>query len=227
MPRTRTVEQTVYQFHELSDRAKGRVRQWLWEGDYDWWDGVYEDFKIVAAALGFETHTDRREGINPHTKAKYVVHDDRIWFNTYYCTTAGFDATWRAAGVSREKLTEHIQDETLDALATTLEAALAQVTVAFGTGFAERNGCIDIKGSERGVSCQDIEWDDAPFDLLDDPQAAAIDALAAAVESVARDLARWLAKALDAEAEYRQSDDCVQETCEANEYAFDESGRIL
>ena len=42
MPKKRVTIKDVYQFNELSDRAKERAREWYREGalDYDWWENV-------------------------------------------------------------------------------------------------------------------------------------------------------------------------------------------
>lgn len=50
----RTIETTVYTFDELTPKAKERARQWWREGfEYDGED-VIEDFKAIAALLGFK-----------------------------------------------------------------------------------------------------------------------------------------------------------------------------
>lgn len=54
MPRQQVTERTVYSFCELDDQAKERAREWYRQGalDYQWWDGVYDDFKRVAPLVG-------------------------------------------------------------------------------------------------------------------------------------------------------------------------------
>ena len=57
--RTETINRTLYKFSELSDSAKGKVRDWYREGalQYDWWEFTYEDaerigLKITSFDLG-------------------------------------------------------------------------------------------------------------------------------------------------------------------------------
>ena len=57
MPKKRVTETTVYQFDELSEKAKEKARKWYLGGlDYDeWWDGVCEDAARVGLAIkGFD-----------------------------------------------------------------------------------------------------------------------------------------------------------------------------
>ena len=51
MPIQRTI--TVFQFSELSERAKERARDWFRQGalDYEWWDSVFEDAKTVGIVI--------------------------------------------------------------------------------------------------------------------------------------------------------------------------------
>ena len=51
----------TYQYHELSDKVKDKVSQWL-EPEYDWWDCVYADAKEDGKALGFEIGTRNQRG---------------------------------------------------------------------------------------------------------------------------------------------------------------------
>lgn len=50
------VEITLYEYKELSDKAKEKARAWYNEfnPDYDWWEPVYEDAKAFAEFLGIE-----------------------------------------------------------------------------------------------------------------------------------------------------------------------------
>ena len=47
------------------------------------------------------------------------------------------------------------------------------------------------------------------------------------VESAMRDFAQWMYKYLQTDYEYRNSDEYISETCEANKYEFDEEGRFV
>ena len=52
----KTIETTVYPFHELNDKAKDKARDWWREvGVTDWYDTVYEDASQVGIKItGFD-----------------------------------------------------------------------------------------------------------------------------------------------------------------------------
>ena len=55
------VETTVYRFHELSDDAKDKAREWyradscFW--DYEWYDFIFDDFERICEILGIDLET--------------------------------------------------------------------------------------------------------------------------------------------------------------------------
>lgn len=60
----------VYEYNELSDKAKEKARNWYREGalDYDWWDSTYED----AANIGLKIKSfdlDR----NRHATGEFTI----------------------------------------------------------------------------------------------------------------------------------------------------------
>jgi hypothetical protein len=62
MPTEKTV--LIYQFDELSAKAKEKVRDWFRQGalDYEWWESVYEDAERIGLKItSFEL--DRRQSI--------------------------------------------------------------------------------------------------------------------------------------------------------------------
>jgi len=58
MPTKRVIEQMVYTYEELSDKAKEKVldKHYYHNVDYDWWDAVYDDAEMVGIKIeGFDT----------------------------------------------------------------------------------------------------------------------------------------------------------------------------
>lgn len=227
MPRKRVVEQTVFKFEELSERAKDTVRYWVNDNSLDWWDSIYDDFKQVAACFGFEIETKART-----TSRGHVVHDDCIWFEQRYGWTAGFNARFRLLDAikAEEKVKDYAsQDEVLIKMARVLEVDIAKFAIVGLKHIIEQGDVwMDVRGDERGMSkdCTLIWNDSNDEDSLTDVQQQAATALEATVQETAVDLARWLAKQLEAENDYRHSDEAVQEHCEANDYEFYEDGSI-
>lgn len=225
MPKSITIQ--AYEYHELSDSAKGNIRQWLWAGDDTWWEYTYEDFVTVAKCLGFEVHTKARQ---TRGKAPRTVYDPDIWFDSNYGYTAGYNATWRLLDATHavKQIKGHCRDKLLIRLATVLEAEIAKFAiVGLEPIMREGNVVVKIVGNEHGIEdgCDSLEW--ASDYAFTEEQEQAAGSLGITVEATAKDLAKWLAKQLEAEAEYRQSDEACRETCEANEYLFDESGDII
>lgn len=51
------IETVVYEFDELSDKAKEKAREWYRDGalDYEWWESTYEDAERIGLKItGFE-----------------------------------------------------------------------------------------------------------------------------------------------------------------------------
>jgi len=53
------IQTTVYRLDELCDAAKEKARAWYREGalDYDWYEGVYDDFERICDMLGVSLAT--------------------------------------------------------------------------------------------------------------------------------------------------------------------------
>jgi hypothetical protein len=215
MPKTITI--VGYEFSELNEQARARVRQWYCDiMDNDWWDTTYEDFVIVAKALGFTIPT--------HYSA-----DPDIWFDTYPWS-AGFSARWHLLDAlgAEKKLAEHLTDECLQKLAIVLEAEIAKFAVeGLELVIREGNVMMPIHGNEQGIGkdSDSVEWS-ADYELSEQQTAAAC-SLEITVEATAMHLARWLTKQLEAEYEYQTSEENIKETCDANEWLFDENGKLL
>lgn len=230
MPRKRVVEQTIYKFEELSDRAKDRVRDWFREGDTDWWEFSYDDFIEVLKRFGFEIQM-RSHTIRPYKGPERTVQKPEIYWTQRYGWTAGFCARWRLLDAvnTEKKIKEHApEDELLHRIAKELDIEVAKFAIV-GLEHIIREGdaIMDIKGDEDGIkSDPSIEFFNATTDEFNEAQLQALTALETMVEATAKDLARWFAKQLEREDEYRSSDEAIQESCEANEYEFDEDGCI-
>lgn len=58
--RTETVTRTLYQFSELSDEAKRRAIEKLYDinTNYDWWDCTYDTIKTAGACVGIDCRVE-------------------------------------------------------------------------------------------------------------------------------------------------------------------------
>lgn len=223
----RTKEVTVYKFEELSPKAKGVVRYWVNDNSWAWWDSIYDDFMQVAAQFGFEIGTSSRT-----TSRGHVVREQHIWFEQRYGWTAGFNARFRLldAVQAEQRIKEYApKDELLHRMAKVMCVDIAKFAIVGLRHIIEQGDLwMDIKGDETGVN-QDAEFtfnDPDVEENMTPEQKTALLELQVTVLATATDLARWLARTLDAENDYRHSDDAVQEHCEANEYEFYEDGSV-
>lgn len=224
----RTITKTVYEYHELSERAKDRVKQWLNEsGGPEDYDFVIEDFKIVAEMFGFQLRVTG--GANNLRES--------VYWTSNYGWSAGFVAEWAFPDMSvTEALSQHMgEGDPLHKDAAIFEAALAKFKMAHAEAITAGNITALVSGTENGY--KNIEYYDPEnytnadgVEFTEDEKermVADYNELFNAVEQAAKDLNHWLASNLRAEEESRWEDDYVKDTCEANEYLFDEDGCIV
>lgn len=206
----RTKQITLYQFDELSDKAKERAREWYREvsaGDNDFADFPTEDFAEIAAFCGWDIKQRPVKLMGGGTR-----HEPDVYWSVGYGgdTGASFAGGWSASRVNAAGLKAHAPvDKELhrladrfDSLAATYPQAYANVTHS-GRYFGMEFDCGD-------------DAEDAPY--------GGEPAFCEAIAEDARDLAAWFHSALQAEYEYRQSDECVDENIRINEYEFNEDG---
>lgn len=206
MPTTREV--TVYQYAELSDKAKATARDWYRETEHELFDGEYviEDAERVAALLGIEFKSRTFQTMGGGTRSEPAVYWSLGYSQSDY---AAFDAylAYRKGAVKAVKKYAP-QDETLHRIAREWTAA-------------HRIHGYRVTGSvsDRNPRAPDFEWDCLPNGEY--PSEEATKAMRACV----RDLCRWIYNRLREEYEYQTSDEQVAEGLEANEYEFTADGK--
>lgn len=66
----KTIETKVYEYNELSDKAKEKAMQWFSEGvfDYDWWNCTHEDANNIGLKItAFDLDRNR------HAKGEFIT----------------------------------------------------------------------------------------------------------------------------------------------------------
>lgn len=200
----RTIETTLYTFDELNEQAKCRARDW-YRGDdggldYDWWDYTYEDFRTIAAILGFS------------------VDANGIQFSGFWSQGDGasFSGRYQYAPGWKAKMESHCPTEKeIFAIGERLQAIqrknfygiTADITTS-GRYCHPGSMEIDCRVSRDGGYSEEYADSETAKDILD----------------CARDLAYWLYARLESEHDHLTSDESVDETIRANEYEFDEHG---
>ncbi len=204
MPQTKTINiYTVEELKELSTSAYDRAYNWWLEGfDYDWWEFVYDDFKRIAKILGITVKD---------------IHFSGFWSQG---DGARFLGEYSYAPGSVKAIKEYApQDETLHRIAHDLQLAqryaFYRLVVTIKDGYWAGNyvheRTVDFEGHGHYYS----------YSLTDNEEKAL-----EGVKEALTDLMCWLYRQLEKEWEYLTSEEQFEESCEANEYLFDEDGNV-
>lgn len=200
--RTITIKKEVFKFEELSDRAKDEVRHWL--SDWDDFEWEYEDFVRMAEILGIEIDTRPIKLMGGGYRNEPKI----FWSLTYSQSDyLVFEGRYRYAKGAVKRIKAETNDETLIGIAEALQAAQRPYFYRLEAVMSTRSDYMVVEVMDREDSYREIPDKD--------------------VEEAMRDFAHWMFKQLRDEYEYRNSDEYISETCEANEYEFDEKGRIV
>lgn len=206
----RTVEQKVYKFDELSDSAKEVAREW-WrrcELNEEWWDAVYEDAATIAAMIGIDLMTRPVKLMGGGTR-----YSPNIWFSGFCSQGDGacFEGTYRYAKGSVAKVKEYApQDAELHKIVEGLYEVQKR-------NFYRISCQVTHRGHYYHSLCTEFEWThdtDVSSDDLD------------TVKQLLREFMGWIYDRLEAEHDWRMSDEYIDDNIIANDYEFDESGEI-
>lgn len=191
-----TKEYNVYTFDELSDSAKENARQWMREG-------IAGDSFAVDTLLD-NTVTDAAEmlGIRFVKRGAYPAID---WDTNPI--GAAFNGSWYASKVAVDKLkADFTQNKVLHVIADDLAAVAADFPDASADCSIGRH-CTQRVDMEFGYEDECGAAEESTRDAL-------------------RAFASWIASTINAEIEYQNSDEAIDETIRANEYEFTESGEV-
>jgi hypothetical protein len=213
MPITKTY--TVYQFAELSDKAKEKARDWLRECEASDFDPDFEWYEDAAKILGIEI--DQRPIGTHGGKTRYQTD---IRYSGFYSQGDGasFVGTYTfAPGCSDAIRKEFPKDETLHRIAD-------ELTVLFTARRLLGKPSITAKIDQDGhyyhkhtMHFKSIVAGDDEQDVSEQDEATLLDLM--------RDFAQWIYDGLEADYDYRMSNEALDEAMEANEYTFTEDGK--
>lgn len=196
---------------QLSEPAKQHAldknRDWD-VSDTDWWEYIFTDFIEVAKRLGF------------------TVEWRFIWFSGFWSQGDGasfagdFASTGRAGALIRDHAPK---DEKLHALADKLDLLHFEMKLMHDAAVYARIAKIGryVHSGTMIVETIGLLAGQEELDIGDRLYAQ----LEGCVENVARDLADWLYKQLEAEHECLTSDEALKEALE--DHFFDEDGNLL
>lgn len=186
----------VYKFDELNDKAKEKARDWYREvDDFSFYaECAIEDAKDCAKVLG--------------------INIDKVYYSGFSSQGDGacFVGSYSFTKDCLKNIKNHApKDKTLHDIARRMRD-LAKVF----------NGKPGAKVSHRGhyyhAFCTDISVYDVENDYhIDENHVEEL-------KDILRDFMHWIYRRLEAEYDYQNSDEAVDESIEANEYEFLEDG---
>lgn len=195
-----TITVNVYQFDELSDKAKETAREWYksdGDGDPFWHECAIEDMTISLGFLGYDLSGKR----------------DGIAFSGFYSQGDGaqFTGTWRARDVNMAGLTEHTSEPALIRIAEALRGLAEK--------FPDSSATIKHSGHYSHKYCTSFDCD-----FLDSAEQFCEKSEKEFIE-LSRDAMQWVYDTLEKEYIFTQSDSSVDENIEANAYEFTIDGK--
>lgn len=214
----RVVETKVYQYGELSDKAKEKARGWYREasqGDNSFADFIIEDAEQIAACLGIEFKQREIKTVGGKTRYEPAVSWSGFWSQGDGASYEG-KLVSHETGTALDRVKAHAPtDETLHGIAAELDSLQAKydrrlaATVSLSSGNYCHSHMMQIE-----TNAVDAEGDDK--EVTQEDEAALLKAL--------RGFADWIYRQLNDEYDYQNSDEQVAETIEANQYEFTEDG---
>lgn len=212
----RTIETTLYTFDELDDSAKDRAREWYRRGmddDSYWHEFVYDDANTIAEIIGIQIDTvavPLMDGSKRYRPA--------IYFSGFYSQGDGacFTGRYEYARGSCKNIRSHAPlDTELHRIADELQAIQRR-------HFYKLYSRITQSGNYCHSRTMSVEtfWD------YSNDEYPSIDTQYE-VEQLIRDFADWIYSRIEAEYEYQNSDEAIDESIRANEYEFTNQGEIV
>ena len=202
MAQTAMVEKTVYEFDELSETAKAHAIQ-LYAVHHDWWDCVYDDFVQILDILGFDVE------IRNNGRKSYNIEFSGFYHQGSY---AAFSGRYYYKKGALKGIKEYApKDEELHRIAKELTEMQRKYFYQLSAKFRYSN--------YHGYSV-DMEDDRKRYGYIESVEPEQI------FRQILKDLSSWLYDKLESEYEYLNSEESFKESCEANEWTFDERGNI-
>lgn len=204
------IKQTpLFLFHQLSDEAKEVARQWFREVAYEdeWWDHVYSDAVQAATLLGIEIGTRRGRAGPFDTPA--------IYFSGFWSQGDGasFEGYYQYAKGSLKAIREEFPtDVELNRIAKELHTIQARYFFKLQVRITQSGHYCH----SHTMSCTTTHADDEWRDVGNADEY---------LKEAMRDFADWIYDRLRAEWDWLNADEQVDESIEANEYTFTETGK--
>lgn len=212
-------EELTFTFDQLSERAKDHARdnhRTTYPPEHDWWEHVYEEAVRFGALIGINVDTYARK-----TKSGHVFHEPRIHFSGFGMQGEGasFVGNYRYVPDAVNAIKQETDDEELLSIAQRL--TMMQLTHRL-LGLEPFGASINTRGnySHSGTMyVETIHADDDGIDFTTLPE------IEDEVQQLMRDFADWIFGNLEAENEYLNSDEYIDERL--SDDSFDERGELV
>lgn len=196
-------------YEELDDAQKEKARDWYREASVhdDWYDFVYEDAIRMGALMGIEISTK-----SWRTTGGRAGNSPAIYFSGFCSQGDGacFEGEYRYQKGGVQAVTKECggQDKELIRIAQGLQGVQKKYFYRLlarcqHRGHYYHSGCMRVEVEHRDDSYRDVNDAEAE------------------VTQLLRDFADWIYGRLEAEYDYLNSDEQVEESILANEYDFD------
>lgn len=199
---------TLYEYDELSDRAKERAREWYTscsDGDYKDW--VYEDAERVADILGIDFNQRTYKTYGGGTGA-----EPKIWYSGFWSQGDGacFEGSYSYKKGATKNIRAYCSDPELIRIADTLQAiqrkAFYGLTASMRhSGHYYHSGCMRVEVEKVNSNGSTVPLSSNEED---------------GITQLMRDFADWIYKQLEVAYEDSVSEEVVADNIRANEYTF-------
>ena len=213
----RTVESTVYQYDELSERAKERARDWYRQGD-DFSDfagqSVVEDCARLLAIIGIDCHTKPVKLMNGATRM-----DPQVYYSGFYHQGSG--ASFVGSYAYRKGAVKALEAEAPSKADDKAHEGNNEINrIARDLAAIQKRYFYRVQANIRDTSRSfflsvEVETNEGNALETSDEES---------VIQLMRDCAHWIYRQLELEHEYTTSDEVVADSIRANEYEFTEEG---
>lgn len=209
---------TKFKFSELSQSAKQRACQDYAETgmDHGWWEFVYEDYKEKCEAAGFRDPEFSFSG--------FWSQGDGAKFNCHFSFKDEELAPFLPEGVWPQLLALKAEARLLDEPVPTFYYAGVIEDRGYYSHCYEMT-VVDSDGLVMDIGMADrSEFSDKVDSYLDSVSHITIEKN---ILEAARDIAQDLYKSLENEYVYQTSEESVEAMSEANDWLYDEDGRLI
>ena len=208
---------TVYEFDELSDKAKEKAREWFRQyvfQDSSDWEFVYQDANTSAELMGITIAQRKVESVSGKT-----FYEPEIYYSGFWSQGDGacFKGNYAFVENALARVAGHAPvDEELHRIASEFDRLQAKYAGRITASVTLMNSHYSHSNTMQVDSCF-VDDDGDELNLADED--------ADGLQQLMRDFANWIYRQLEKEYNYQSSDETIDDNIRANEYTFTENGK--